>query len=849
MSGTNYSLEVQPRIPEGLSRLQDLADDLLYSWDRHVRNLFFWLDPELWEECDHKPRVFLRRVEQRRLDKAAEDPLYLKKYNSCLSAYDTYLAQKPIPEVGAHLNTREDLIAYFCAEFGLHESLPIYSGGLGILAGDHCKAASDMGLPFVAVGLLYSRGYFHQTIDGQGNQHAHYIETKFADIPVFPAVDPLGKEVHITVPLRDRNVEVKVWRAEAGHITLYLLDTDIPANRPEDRGITHQLYGGDNHTRIQQEAVLGIGGVRALRAIHQSPTVWHINEGHAAFMVLERARELVENGIDFHGALEAVSAATVFTTHTPVPAGHDIFDRELVETYLGRYIQKLGIDTDEFMALGDSPEGPGRFNQTALAVRSSRFQNGVSRIHGGVSSRLCGFAWPQIPHDENPMTYVTNGVHVPTFLHREWSYNFDVHFEEEWRDKMLAPDFWEAIEHIPDHAFWASHQSIKTSLLEDLRARLCRQHQRNGLGSGEIKRMTESLKPDALFVGFARRFATYKRATLLFSDPERLARLLNDAERPVVFVFAGKAHPNDIPGQDLIRVINDFSRRPEFEGKILMVEGYDMSLARKLLTGVDVWLNTPEYPLEASGTSGQKAGINGVINLSVTDGWWGEGYTPDSGWAITPHGVGFERTERDREESLELLDILEQQVIPLYYDRNGRGYSASWLAMSKRSMINTLPRFNAQRMVMDYVRNFYGPASRQGRKLAEEGLRNAQELAEWKRHVAKAWPKVKLRRVDAPPRELPFGGALPIRVEVELNGLTPDDVTVECIVGRQSPGNPFQVRSTHRFEPGADDSGAQTLFRLDLPLESCGLYHYKVRIYPSHRLLTHPFETGWMLWL
>jgi starch phosphorylase len=849
MSGTNYSLEVQPRIPEPLSRLQDLADDLLYSWDRHVRNLFYWLDPELWDECDHKPRVFLRRLEQRRLDKAAEDPLYLKKYNSCLSAYDTYLEQKPIPEIGDHLDTNEDLVAYFCAEFGLHESLPVYSGGLGILAGDHCKAASDMGLPFVAVGLLYSRGYFHQTIDGQGNQHAHYIETNFDDIPVFPAVDPMGLDVHVKVPLRDRDIEVKVWRAEAGHITLYLLDTDIPANRPEDRGITHQLYGGDDHTRIQQEAVLGIGGVRALRAIHRNPTVWHINEGHAAFLVLERVRELVDGGLDFHSGLEAVASATVFTTHTPVPAGHDIFDRELIQTYLGRYIEQLGISEDAFMALGDSPEGHGRFNQTALAVRGSRFQNGVSRIHGGVSSRLCGFAWAQVPCDENPMTYVTNGVHVPTFLHREWSYNFDVHFEEEWRDKMLAPDFWEAIEHIPNHAFWASHQSIKTSLLEDLRARLSKQHMRNGLGSGEIKRMTECLKPDALFVGFARRFATYKRATLLFSDPQRLERLVNDPERPVVFVFAGKAHPNDIPGQDLIRVINEFSRRPEFEGKVLLVEGYDMSLARKLLTGVDVWLNTPEYPLEASGTSGQKAGINGVINLSVTDGWWGEGYSPDRGWAITPHGIGFERHQRDREESLELLDILEQQVVPLFYARNGKGYSEDWLALSKRSMINTLPRFNAQRMVMDYASRFYGPASRNGRALAQEGHANARQLAAWKQRVVKAWPKIKLRRVDTPSKELPFGDVLPIRVAVALNGLTPDDVAVECIVGRQASGAQFEAQSTHKFESSTTEASGETMFRLDLPLKSCGLFHYKIRIYPSHRLLTHPFETGWMVWL
>jgi len=849
MPGTLFSVEIQPNIPANLARLQDLADDLLYSWDRHVRNLFYWLDPELWDTCRHNPRVFLRRVSQQRLERAAEDPLYLKKFNSCLSAYDTYLAQRPIPDILAHLDPERDMVAYFCAEFGLHESLPIYSGGLGILAGDYCKAASDMGLPFVAVGLLYARGYFQQTIDGHGQQHARYVEERFEDIPIFPAVDARNEEVHVSVPIGDHDVQAKVWRAEAGHITLYLLDTDLPENLPEDRAITHQLYGGDEHTRIRQELVLGVGGVRALRALKIDPSAWHINEGHAAFLVLERCRELVAAGLEFDAALDAVAAGTVFTTHTPVPAGHDIFDRQLVRTYMGRFIDSLGLDLAGFLALGTSPENGDRFNLTALALRGARFINGVSRIHGDVSSRLCGFAWPQVPPPENPVTYVTNGVHVPSFLHREWSYMFDVHFDREWRDQMLNAEFWEGIQDIPDHAFWSSHQSIKMLLLEDLRERLRERYCRNGAGMGELGRVTRHLKADTLMVGFARRFATYKRATLLFSDPQRLARLVNDSARPIVFVFAGKAHPSDGPGQELIRTIHEFSRRPEFTGHILLVEGYDLALARKLVSGVDVWLNNPEYPLEASGTSGQKAGINGVPNISVLDGWWGEGYNPDSGWAIAPHGMNFDAAARDREESTELLDILEHEVAPLYYDHNGRGFSARWIKRAKLAMIHTLPRFNAQRMVMDYVSRFYGPASKSGASLAADGHAAARELAHWKRIVTRAWPGVRLARSDQPERELRSGERLKIRIVANLNGLNPSDVTVECLLGRPDGDSGMRVESRLPLTAVPGGKSGETVFVLDAEVPDCGLHAYRIRVFPSHRLLTHPFETGCMVWL
>ncbi len=748
MVGTRFSIEVQPKLPARLSRLQDLAEDLLYSWDRQVRGLFFRLDRPLWESSGHNPKLFLRRVSQQRLEEAAEDRVFLEDYNRALSSFDSYHQATLRPGIEEYLDPEKDLVAYFCAEFGLHESLPIYSGGLGILAGDHCKAASDLGIPFIGVGMMYRQGYFNQTIDGHGNQIAHYTPTNFANLAIAPATLDNGQNVHVFVDMPGRRVMLKVWKAQAGHITLYLLDSDLPENQDADRAITYQLYGGDITTRIQQEIVLGIGGVRAIRALGLKPTVWHINEGHAAFQVLERCREWVrKSNMTFASALELVAAGTVFTTHTPVAAGHDIFDHNLISAYFADYIPELGISTEEFLQLGASPSNQNGFNQTALALRASRFHNGVSRIHGQVASQMESYIWPQIPHRENPIRHVTNGVHVPTFLARDWMNLYDMRFGREWRNELINDAYWERIDHIPDHSFWSLRQSLKAELLEDVRQRVTLQYRRNGYSDVLIDRMTQYLSPhetDILTIGFARRFATYKRATLMFSDPKRLERLLNDIGRPVLFMFAGKAHPNDLPGQHFIQVIHEFSRRPEFIGRIIIIEGYDMALARKLVTGVDVWLNTPEYPMEASGTSGQKAGLNGVINLSVLDGWWGEGYNGENGWAIAPHGQQYDAAYRDHEESTELLDIIERQVIPLYYQRNGHGYSEGWVRMSKASIKSILPQFNSQRMVMDYIRDFYSAANKQCKKLAADQYGGARELAEWKALVRRIWPRVSL---------------------------------------------------------------------------------------------------------
>ena len=852
MPGTLYSIEVQPKIPPALQRLEELANNLLYSWDRQVRGMFFRLDRALWERVGHNPKLFLRRIDQRKLEEAAEDPAYMQDYAKVISTYDAYLKAKSVKNVRKLINGQTDLIAYSCAEFGLHESVPIYSGGLGILAGDHCKAASDMGLPFVAMGMLYRQGYFTQQIDSHGNQLAQYNPSYFQDLPVQPALDDAGNPIVVSIQVPGRNIDLKVWVALVGHNNLYLLDSDLASNQDEDRRITYQLYGGDATNRLLQEMVLGIGGGRAKRALGLNPTVWHINEGHAAFQVLERCRELVVSGLSFAAALEAVAANTVFTTHTPVPAGHDIFDHRLIEFYFSDYVQELGISMEHFLGLGASPVNSHGFNMTALALRGSRFHNGVSRIHGQVASEMERYIWPQIEPEENPIRHVTNGVHVPTFLANEWVNMFDLQFGGGWRTELLNPEFWKKTWDIPYHSFWSVRQSLKAKMLETVYDRSVEQQRRNGISESQIRRLTRYIKPrktDILTIGFARRFATYKRATLIFSDRERLSRLLNDPERPVVLIFAGKAHPSDHPGQEFIRQIHHFAHDPEFEGRIILLEDYDMALARKLVTGVDVWLNNPAYPLEASGTSGQKAGINGVLNLSVLDGWWDEGYNGQNGWSITPHGPQFSPDFRDREEANELMDVFENEVVPLYYERDGHGFSVEWIEKSKNAMETLIPAFNAQRMVMDYLRDFYNPAIRHGQMLWNNEFHLARELAEWKQRVRECWPRVHASRLDSPTDTMFRDDTFEVKVAIDLAGLSPSDISVDCLVGKVDRDGQFERHSCFQLTNEETTEDGKTVYSLSVTLAESGKQCYKLRLYPYHSSLGQRFEVGAMIWL
>ena len=848
--GTVFNLEVNPKIPQRLQRLEELANNLWYSWDiMPTRALFSRLDPTLWNIVGHSPKALLKRIDQQRLIDAAEDKVFIDNYNRVLSAYDSYHGEQTRRDAAEAPLAESELIAYFCAEFGFHESLPIYSGGLGILAGDHCKAASDMRLPFVGVGLLYRQGYFFQTIDSNGNQRATYVDSDFEDLPIAPVHRVDGSELKIGVDFPGRVVMAKVWHVRVGCVNLYLLDTDIDENTAHDRNIAHQLYGGDRTTRIEQEIVLGVGGVRALTALGLKPTVWHINEGHAAFLILERLRTLVQQGLDFASALEAVAVNTVFTTHTPVPAGHDHFTTQMLLHYFQGCCDELRVPSERLLSLGLSP-GATEFNMTTLAVRGSRFHNGVSKIHGGVSSHILGNLWPQIPPEENPITSITNGVHVPTFLSPEWADAFDHFLGYGWTQRLGDQACWDQISEVPDHVFWSTRQHLKSQLLHLVRYRLREQNARNQGSEAHLDRLLSLCDPDnptVLIIGFGRRFATYKRATLLFENLDWLRQLLGDPLRPVLFLFAGKAHPADVPGQDLIRRVMQVAQMPEFEGKILLVEGYDLRLGRRMVSGVDVWLNNPIYPLEASGTSGMKAALNGVVNLSVLDGWWGEGYDGSNGWAIKPAAAGLDDASRNREEARTLYEILQDHVIPLYYKREACGYSPEWVKLAKRSIASLLPRFNSARMLGEYVSNCYQPAAQQGRRYAENQFELARSIAAWKARVRDAWPGVALRRLDEPKRRIQFGDALRLEAALKLNQLKPEDVAVELLITHNGPQGKEQTTS-YRFSAQGADAGGEHHYVLELAPEFCGRLDMRMRAYPWHEFLTHPFELGLMIW-
>lgn len=856
MTGTVYKLEVNPQIPERLERLEELANNLWYSWDRPTQGLFASLSHPLWSATNHNPKAFLKRADQKRLEATAENPVFLGALNRVVSNYDSYHEMPNMAHVHGRPFNEDDLIAYFCAEFGFHESLPIYSGGLGILAGDHCKAASDMGLPFIGIGLLYRQGYFSQTLNADGQQQAIYNDSDFDDLPISPLLDSNGQEMLVPVEFPGRAIQAKLWEVQVGHVRLILLDTWLPQNSDRDREITHRLYGGDKTTRIEQEILLGVGGVRALAALGLKPTVWHVNEGHAAFLILERMRSLMQHGLSHAEALEAVAANVVFTTHTPVPAGHDHFPEEMIRHYFSGWCHDLGLGCEQLMALGAEP-GKTDFNMTSLALRGSRHHNGVSRIHGDVSANICSYLWPQILPAENPMDYITNGVHLPTFLAPEWFETFERYLGIGWQERHTEASNWAGIDEIPDATFWSIRQQLKSKLLKLVRERVREQHHRNQGSPAHLDRLLKYADPDnpnVLTIGFARRFATYKRAALLFQDPKWLREIISQAGRPVLFLFAGKAHPADQPGQEIIRKIAQMAKLPEFEGRILLVEGYDLHLSRSLVAGVDVWLNNPIYPLEASGTSGMKAAMNGALNLSVLDGWWGEGYDDSTevlnGWAIKPAPGHLSDVQRDTEEARTLYELLQDQIIPTYYRTGPMGYSPEWVAMSKRSIATISPRFNVVRMVSEYVKKFYAPAAAQGRRYAAENFAMARDVAQWKNKVRSAWPGVRLHRLDNPDRRLKFGGSLHIEIAVQLNGLKAEDVTVEALFGR--PAHNGGIGRGIRHYPlhcsGGTNNG-EALYTLELTPELCGKLEYRIRIFPTHPSLIHKFETGLMVWL
>ncbi|HET9493302.1 MAG TPA: alpha-glucan family phosphorylase [Chloroflexia bacterium] len=704
---------IQPRvtvspIPPRLSRLPELAYNLWWSWHPHALALFSDLDPLLWDSVYHSPVRFLNEVRQRTLDAAAADPAYLARYDAVLAHFDTYMSDT------SHWfnSTYPDLkgpVAYFSFEFGLHESLPIYSGGLGVLAGDHVKGASDLGVPIVFVGFLYPQGYFRQLIDPSGWQEAVYNKLDFEDQPVLPAMTPDGREVIVEIDLPQRTIYAKVYKFQVGRSPLYMLDTDIHPNAPADRQLSSRLYGGDQEMRIAQELVLGIGGIRALRALGIDPAAYHMNEGHAAFLILELAREHVDRGLPFAEALTRVARHTIFTTHTPVAAGNDAFPFDLMDKFFSAYYPHLGITRDEFLSLAreGQPWGPA-FSMTALALKGSDYRNGVSKLHGRVSRNMWHWLWPNRPVEDVPIASITNGVHTGTWLAPELHSLYTKYLGDAWYDHVDDPSTWLPLYDLPDSELWEIHVALRHSMVDFARRRLAAWYER----TGQQPPADPMLDPDALTFGFARRFATYKRATLLFSDTDRLIDIINRAGRPAQFIFAGKAHPRDEPGKQFIQQVFGASRHAGLAGKVVFLEEYDMNVARYLVQGVDVWLNNPRRPYEASGTSGMKAALNGQPNLSVLDGWWAEAYNGKNGWAIGQGQEFGNPDEQDWRDVESLYQLLEHEVIPRFYDRGPEGYSPDWVRMMKEAIVSVAPTFSMARQVKEYTSYFYVPAMR-----------------------------------------------------------------------------------------------------------------------------------------
>jgi glycogen phosphorylase len=703
-----------PPLPDRIKRLPELAIDLWWSWHPEARAVFRMLDYTLWRATAHNPVRMLWMLPRATLEKASQDRVWLERYDAALvglddarSAKNTWWRQHFPPLPGQS-------IAYFSAEFALHQSLPIYAGGLGVLAGDHCKEASDLGIPFVAIGFMYPQGYFHQRVTAEGWQEEGYEQLTWADVAIEPATTADGQPFITAVPLGDRTVLVAVWRVRLGRVKLYLLDTDLEENAPWDRSLSARLYGGDRETRVQQEIILGIGGVRALRALGANPAVWHLNEGHAAFVVLQRIRELVDQGSSFESALDEVRGTTVFTTHTPVPAGHDAFNFQLVEKHLAGAWGSLGPHRSRFLSLGEYDNGSGpQFNMTALALRASAGINGVSRLHGVVTRQMWVPIWPGQSTDDVPVQSITNGVHAPTWVSNEMAQLFSRYIAEDWADRQDDPTLWDRILDVPDAELWKARLDLRTYLFAFIRQRARSLWAQDRMSASRILAAGTLLDSDALTIGFARRFTGYKRPDLIFRDPDRLARLLNAPGRPVQIVFAGKSHPADDTGKHRLQGVYRHALDPAFGGRIAFVEDYDLHVAHFLVQGCDVWLNTPRKPLEASGTSGMKASLNGVPHLSIGDGWWAEGYNGLNGWLIDGGENGPDEGAVDAADANALYRLLEEEIVPSFYDRGPGLIPHSWLRTVKEAIRTVMPQFCSRRMVKEYVEKMYGPVVRQ----------------------------------------------------------------------------------------------------------------------------------------
>ncbi|HXA66740.1 MAG TPA: alpha-glucan family phosphorylase [Bryobacteraceae bacterium] len=819
---------VRPALPPALSRMSDLAYNLLWSWDHNIRSLFRRLDPVLWKACGHNPVLMLGRVPQATLERAAADPRFLAAYRRACERFTTYVERSESSE--------GRLIAYFSMEYGMVECMPIYGGGLGVLSGDHLKAASDGGIPLVAVGLLYQKGYLQQSLNPDGWQQERNPVNDFYTLPVRPVRDEQDRDLIVQVKLPTGVVFIKVWHIHVGRVKLYLLDTNITENdHAEHRDITAQLYGGDIVTRIRQEIVLGIGGLRALHRLNLKPTVWHMNEGHSAFLAVERMRLLIEEqGLGFDEAFEACRSNNVFTTHTSVPAGIDLFDPGMLYEFFGEYCRESGIPFDKFLALGrflsENHQEP--FSMAIAAIKTSSFRNAVSCLHRQVSQEMWQELWPKLPVWEVPITSVTNGVHLFTWLNGDLALLYDQYLQPDWRERYSDPRIWDLVEDIPNPELWEAHRRRKRNLVNFVRERVVAAAMGRKASAAEQRRLSDVLEPDTLTIGFARRFATYKRATLLFRDVDRLKRLLTNKERPVQIVIAGKAHPKDLPGKTLIREIVQLSRTPEISKHIIFVEDYGIEVARELIQGVDLWLNTPRRGEEACGTSGMKAGINGILNLSILDGWFDEAYEISGGWAIGDREAYSE--DQDEVHVRAIYSILENEIVPMYYQEREEGVPVDWMRRVKQSLMHLSPQFNSLRMVGEYMSQLYEPAHQAFLEMSKDSFQPARGRSKWNDQVEKVWDNVSFLEIgSAPDVSVLTGRPIPMRAVVNLAGLSPKDVRVEAVIGRVGANGNLEETQVMSL-PAVEQQGDAYVFLKEFVPHQTGRLGYSLRISPNH---------------
>lgn len=846
-----HSFNVQPNLPENIKFLEELANDMWFTWNWQAILLFVMVDSKLWTAAKRNPKWFLGCVPQKRFEELSKDETFVNNLNQVKEAYYNY---KKNPHTWYQEHRRENgnlLTAYFSMEYGIGEGLPIYSGGLGMLAGDHIKSASDLGMPIIGVGLFYKQGYVQQVLNREGWQNEEYPDNDWAHMPVTRVTDAQGNEITIDIPLGAETVKACIWRVPVGRTSLYLLDTNLQENTPAQRAITEKLYGGDRENRIRQEVVLGIGGVKALQAMGIKPTVFHINEGHSAFLLFQRIIDIMnEKHLSFSEAREIVWASSVFTTHTPVIAGNEHFDPALVRKYMQSYADQMHISWDEFLALGKETPESATYCMTVVALRLSAFCNGVAKLHGLVSREMWHNLWPNLPVSEVPITSITNGIHSASWishelneLYRKYLFNGDQRGEVDPSDEHA----WSKIDTIPNEELWKIHSVRKNKLIDLVQNRLKRQLTRQGFDIMTVKKNSRVLRPDVLTIGFARRFATYKRATLLFKDLNRLDKIVNNPARPVQFVFAGKAHPADTAGKEFIKLIVGLTQNdPRFKGKIVFVEDYNMNTARYMVQGVDVWLNNPLRPMEASGTSGMKAALNGALALSVLDGWWDEVGPCDFGWSIGGPENYKSAEERDAVESESLYSIIEQEIAPAYYEKDANGISSAWLNLMKESVKHIAPVFNTNRMVKEYYERFYIPANNYGMILQEEG--KAQAVAQWRNKIAQNWYRVSVTdTTPQPEKAILMGDKVNFKARVQLGNLAPEDIQVELCIGLRGTLGGIVKEEAIDMNCTGKDGDAYTYEVSMSPLNS-GRQDYAMRILPANNNIPNVLTPLFIRW-